>query len=84
VANKDRRAWHERVRTLRWNVPSSAATTTTLPAFAAISQNSSSSGKNWPSSMPITSKSRHCSPISESDEHDVALNMLRLCVHTAS
>ena len=39
----------------RWKVPSSAATITTLPAFASRSHVGSRSSKNWPSSMPTTS-----------------------------
>ena len=41
-------------KALRWNVPSSVATMTILPAFACDSQNSTISGRKLPSSMPIT------------------------------
>ena len=43
-------------------VPWSDEMMTTLPELAACSENSTMSSKNYPSSMPITSKGIHSSP----------------------
>jgi len=50
----------------RWKVPPSELTITILPLLAQSSANSTISGKNWPSSMPITSYLRQVSPREES------------------
>lgn len=79
---RKRNGKHTEAHTLRWNVPSNAATITILPALAAASQNGIRSVKNWPSSMPTTSNSRHMSPRSLNFSQGTASSSCLSCVAT--
>ena len=64
----------------RRNVPPSELMITILPSFAAFSQNSTMSGKNWPSSMPMQSKSFQESPKEAKVTTSVAYLVCPSCV----
>ena len=54
------------------NVPLSADIITIFPLLAASSEKATMSSKNYPSSIPMTSKSLHISCISDNSLHEIA------------